>query len=180
MLIKRRFFSSFGRSARSAAAAGALGAAVIAGMLASAAAASTPGEPIALLPPAAPVPAEAASAPVAAPIAAPSGSPIRDRIEAAGGLRIDGEKLHTALLRQFYGAYEFQPVWENRKPQAEALLRAVARAGEHGLDPELFHAGALRKLASLSPIDRDLLLSDAFLGYADALARGAVPDRGPL
>ena len=28
---------------------------------------------------------------------------------------------------------------------------------------------------SLSPIDRDLLLSDAFLGYADALARGAVP-----
>ncbi len=51
----------------------------------------------------------------------------------------------------------------------------MARAGEHGLDPELFHASALRKLASLSPIDRDLLLSDAFLGYADALARGAVP-----
>ena len=51
----------------------------------------------------------------------------------------------------------------------------VARAGDHGLDPELFHAGLLRKLATLSPIDRDLLLSDAFLAYADALARGAVP-----
>jgi murein L,D-transpeptidase YcbB/YkuD len=51
----------------------------------------------------------------------------------------------------------------------------VARAGEHGLDVEMFHASLLRKLASLSPIDRDLVLSDAFLGYADALARGAVP-----
>ncbi len=159
--------------------AGALGAVVMAGMLASAAAASPPGEPIALLPPAAPASGEAAPAPAAVPItvpmAAPSSSPIRDRIEIAGGLRIDGEKLHPALLRQFYGAHEFQPVWENRTPQAEVLIRAVARAGEHGLDPELFHASALRKLASLSPIDRDLLLSDAFLGYADALARGAVP-----
>ena len=105
----------------------------------------------------------------------PVASPIRDRIDSAADLRIGGEKLHTALLRQFYAAHDFQPVWESRKPQAEALLRAVARAGEHGLDPELFHAGLLRKLASLSPIDRDLLLSDAFLGYADALARGAVP-----
>jgi L,D-transpeptidase YcbB len=176
LLFKCRLFSGFGRLARSTVVAGAFGAAVTAGMLASAAAASTPGEPIALLPAAISAPAEASPAPVAAPTAptAPS-SPIRDRIEAAGGPRIDGEKLHTALLRQFYAAHEFQPVWEKRKAQAEALLRAVARTGEHGIDPELFHASALRKLASLSPIDRDLLLSDAFLGYADALARGAVP-----
>ena len=40
------------------------------------------------------------------------------------GLRIGGEKMHTALLRQFYAAYDFQPVWEGRKLQAEALLRA--------------------------------------------------------
>src|SRR5438094_8313149 len=49
------------------------------------------------------------------------------------------------------------------------------QAEEHGLDPERFHAAALRNQAALSPIDRDLLLSDAFLAYADALARGAVP-----
>ncbi|MGE0260853.1 MAG: murein L,D-transpeptidase [Alphaproteobacteria bacterium] len=147
----------------------------MAAMLASAAAASAPGEPIALLAPSAPAPGDATQAPVAVPSAIPSASPIRDRIDTAGGLRIDGEKLRTALLRQFYGAHEFQPVWESRKPQADALLRAVARAGEHGLDPELFHAGALRKLGSLSPVDRDLLLSDAFLSYADALARGAIP-----
>ena len=176
MLTRRGLFSNINGPARSAAVAVALGATMMGGAFA-AAAASNPGEPIALLPAPAAAPAEAA--PVAVPITpqtpAPTGSPIRDRIEAAGGLRIDGEKLRPALLRQFYQAHEFQPVWENRKPQAEALLRAVARAGEHGLDPQLFHASALRRLASLSPIDRDLLLSDAFLGYADALARGAVP-----
>ncbi len=148
-----------------------VGAAAMAGILATAAIASTPGDPTPLLAPASPAPVEAASAPVAAPVA----SPIGNRIDGAAELRIGGQKLRAALLRQFYAAHDFQPVWENRKAQAEALLRAVARAGEHGMDPDLFHVGLLRKLASLSPVDRDLLLSDAFLGYADALARGAVP-----
>ena len=74
----------------------------------------------ALLAPAAPAPAEAAPAPAAVPVA----SPIRDRIDSAADLRIGGEKMHTALLRQFYAAHDFQPVWEGRKSQAEALLRA--------------------------------------------------------
>jgi murein L,D-transpeptidase YcbB/YkuD len=39
----------------------------------------------------------------------------------------------------------------------------------------LFHAALIARAAALSPADRDLLLSDAFLAYADALARGAVP-----
>jgi murein L,D-transpeptidase YcbB/YkuD len=153
-----------------AASAVALGAAALVGMLAAAAIAATPGDPVSLLAPAAPAPAEVASAPVAPPV----DSPIHNRIESAD-LRIDGQKLHAALLRPFYAAHDFQPVWDGRKTQAEALLRAVARAGEHGLDVELFHASLLRRLASLSPIDRDLVLSDSFLGYADALARGAVP-----
>ena len=170
MLTRCRLSSSRSGSAWSAAYA-ALGAAALAGILATAAVASAPGDPVSLLAPAAPAPAETASAPVPAPV----DSPIRNRLDSAAELRVGGEKLHAALLRQFYAAHDFQPVWEDRKAQAEALLRAVAHAGEHGLDPELFHADLLRKLASLSPIDRDLLLSDAFLGYADALARGAVP-----
>lgn len=151
-----------------------LGGIAVAGMLVTTAIASTPGspqgDPVSLLAPTAPAPAAVASAPIPAPV----DTPIHNRIESAD-LRIDGQKLHAALLRQFYAAHDFQPVWESRKAQAEALLRAVARAGEHGLDVELFHAALLRKLASLSPIDRDLVLSDAFLAYADALARGAVP-----
>ena len=49
------------------------------------------------------------------------------------------------------------------------------RAGDHGLAPELFHANLLRSPATLPPLDRELLLSDAFLSYADALARGVMP-----
>ena len=54
-------------------------------------------------------------------------------------------------------------------------MDAVLRAGDHGLAPELFHADLLRSPATLPPLDRELLLSDAFLSYADALARGAMP-----
>src|SRR5262249_34287130 len=43
------------------------------------------------------------------------------------------------------------------------------------LTPELFHADLLRSADSLPALDRELLLSDAFLSYADALARGAMP-----
>src|SRR5205823_12060702 len=88
---------------------------------------------------------------------------------------IGGEHLHMALLRRFYAAHNYEPVWNTRQAQATALLQTVQRAGEHGLDPELFHAAALRDPAALPPTDRDILLSDAFLAYADALARGVLP-----
>jgi murein L,D-transpeptidase YcbB/YkuD len=54
-------------------------------------------------------------------------------------------------------------------------VNAVLRAGDQGLDPKLFHANLLWRKATFPPLYRELLLSDAFLSYADALARGAVP-----
>ncbi len=107
---------------------------------------------------------------------APTGdSEIRSRIESVAGLVVAGERLHGSLLRQFYAAHNFQPVWATRQAQAAALVNAVLRAGEQGLDPNLFHGTLLRNAAALAPTDRELLLSDAFLAYADALARGALP-----
>jgi len=100
---------------------------------------------------------------------------IRSRIDTAGGAIIDGQPLHAVLLRQFYWTHDFKPVWPSHQAQANALLNLVLRAGDHGLDPELFHASLLRNPAALSPIERDLVLSDAVLAYADALARGALP-----
>jgi len=117
-------------------------------------------------------------APDAAPGATPAlsgDSDIRTRIESTTGLVVAGEKLHGALLRQFYAAHNFEPVWTSRQPQAQALVSAVLRAGEHGLDPDMFHGELLRNVAALAPIDRELVLSDAVLSFADALARGAVP-----
>lgn len=140
-------------------------------LMAGSALAAVPGDAGAPLVSAA-LPTEAASNP--APAFADNNA-IRNRLESASGLVVGGEKLRGALLRQFYALNNFAPVWETRQSQADALLKAVLRADEHGLDPALFHAALLHNLASVSPIDRDLLLSDAFLAYADALARGALP-----
>ncbi|HEV8678765.1 MAG TPA: L,D-transpeptidase family protein [Stellaceae bacterium] len=109
------------------------------------------------------------------PASAPGDGELRSRIEGPAGLVVGGEALHRPLLRQFYAGHNFAPVWTTRQAQAEALRNVVLRAGEHGLDPDLFHGAVLRNTAGLSPIDRELLLSDAVLAYADALARGALP-----
>ena len=90
-------------------------------------------------------------------------------------LIVAGERLNAPLLHRFYARHGFQPVWTNRQAQTQSLVDAVLRAGDQGLEPELFHGGLLRHLAGLPPLDRELLLSDSFLSYSDALARGAVP-----
>ena len=98
-----------------------------------------------------------------------------ERIRTASELVVAGEQLNVELLRRFYARHGFAPVWTTRQSQANSLIDAVLRAGDHGLAPELFHANLLRSPATLPALDRELLLSDAFLSYADALARGAMP-----
>jgi L,D-transpeptidase YcbB len=90
-------------------------------------------------------------------------------------LTVAGERVNGELLRRFYARHGFAPVWTNRQAQAMSLMNAVLRAGNQGLPPELFHINLLLSPATLSPLDRELLLSDAFLSYADALARGIMP-----
>jgi L,D-transpeptidase YcbB len=99
---------------------------------------------------------------------------IKRRLD-SGTLQIGGARIHPALLQRFYANHGYDPVWESHQQQAATLWNAVLRAGEHGLDPNLFHAALMAKPAMLSPLDRELLLSDALLTYADALSRGAVP-----
>lgn len=95
-------------------------------------------------------------------------------IESTPDLVVAGERLNVGLLRRFYARHNFAPVWTTRPAQANSLINAVLHAGDQGLSPELFHADLLRS-ATLAPLDRELLLSDAFLSYADALARGVMP-----
>ena len=116
--------------------------------------------------------------PEAVVVPAPQAKPetaIHKLLDGAPELAVGGEQLNAALLRRFYARHDFEPVWTTRRAQANSLVDAVLRAGDQGLDPELFHASLLRHRAILRPLDRELLLSDAFLSYADALARGAVP-----
>ena len=87
---------------------------------------------------------------------------------------VAGERLNVELLRRFYARHGFEPIWTTRPAQANSLTNAVRHAGEHGLAPELFHANLLLS-PTLPPLYRELVLSDAFLSYADALARGVMP-----
>ena len=114
--------------------------------------------------------------PAAPAVTAPvTSAEIAKLINSARVLVIAGERLNGELLRRFYAGRGFQPIWTTRQAEANSLLSAVLRAGDHGLAAELFHANALRNTATLPPLNRELLLSDAFLTYADALARGAMP-----
>jgi murein L,D-transpeptidase YcbB/YkuD len=100
---------------------------------------------------------------------------LRNLIENGPRSSIGGEKLNVELLRRFYARHGFAPVWTTRQDKADSLINAVMRADDHGLAPDLFHADLLRSSSNLPPLDRELLLSNAFLTYADALARGALP-----
>ena len=100
---------------------------------------------------------------------------LRHLIDGAPKLVVAGERVNVELLRRFYQHHGFEPVWTTRQAQANSLMNAVFRAGDQGLDPELFHAALLRHRATLSPLDQELLLSDAVLSYADTLAHGALP-----
>lgn len=119
--------------------------------------------------------AESATAEPAQPEAPPPINPaLKAKLDGSGAVVVEGQRTHAALLRRFYAARNYDTVWD--KHSAQALLTAAGRAEEHGLDPSLFHVGFLQQHgASLDPIDRELLTSDAILGFADALARGAVP-----
>jgi len=112
--------------------------------------------------------------PTVAPFA---GNPeLKARLELPGHLTVAGERMHDRLLRRFYTARGYQTVWADHATEASRLWSAILRAGEHGLDSSLFHSAVLgERGAGLPPVERDLLLSDAFLAYADALSRGAMP-----
>ncbi|MBS0523603.1 MAG: L,D-transpeptidase family protein [Proteobacteria bacterium] len=143
------------------------------GAIVLAAAACAPTEPPVLAPDHEPTVALVSA--TAAATAASASSELRELIESAPKPLVAGERLNVELLRRFYARHGFAPVWTTRQGQAESLINAVLRADDHGLSPELFHADVLRSTATLPTLDRELVLSDAFLSYADALARGAMP-----
>jgi murein L,D-transpeptidase YcbB/YkuD len=121
----------------------------------------------------------AVSEPNAAPPSEPlfTGNPeLKARLDLPGKLTVAGERMHEQLLRRFYAAHGYQTVWTSRSAEASQLWKAVQRAGDQGLDPSLFHSAAIAERGpALPPVEHDLLLSDAFLSYADALSRGAMP-----
>ncbi len=103
-----------------------------------------------------------------------AGAPLAELDTNEPHLIVGGERVDGTLVRDFYARHGFRPVWTRRAEQAEALAETVLRAGEHGLDPEMFLGSLLRRRASFPPLRRDVLITHAALTYAEALAYGAV------
>lgn len=112
-----------------------------------------------------------------------SGSSIQsaiDTLRQTGTLEVVGETICAPeMLVQFYERRAYAQAWtarESSRAGAEALLAAITRAHEDGLDPYRYHLVALRTLSRdrARQIDRDLLLTDAFFLLSSHLLAGSV------
>jgi L,D-transpeptidase YcbB len=107
---------------------------------------------------------------VAAPIcdiARAEAAGLRELLGGDGVLRLAGRGLDRAAFARLYAPRDFAPIWAAAEREA-GLLEALAGASAHGLDPAVFAVPEARGE------ERELLLTDAFLRYASALARGRV------
>ena len=107
-----------------------------------------------------------AGAALAAPANLPDRAAIAGMLETEGALAIAGRPLDRPFLQALYTKRDFQPIWSEER--VAALRRALDDAPSHGID------AAPLPPASPKAADRELLLTDAFLRYAAALARGRV------
>ncbi|HTQ78707.1 MAG TPA: L,D-transpeptidase family protein, partial [Thermoanaerobaculia bacterium] len=106
--------------------------------------------------------------------------------EAAPRLTIAGRTFRASpFLACFYERRGFAPAWSTDgtlRPAAEELLAALAAAADDGLRTEDYRPAVLERLAAaarsrpdvLPLVDLDLLLSDAFLTFANDLRNGRV------
>jgi len=109
--------------------------------------------------------------------AAPGATEIREALESTDTLESGGLKLNRVTLVAAYQARDFEPAWVAPE-MGDAFEVALGAAGRDGLDPESFDFTALKSALSssaLTPVGRELLLSDRFLAYARVMAQGRVP-----
>lgn len=114
---------------------------------------------------------------------------LRGRMEAlAAGLdvRAGDEGLRAiSALPAFYAARGFEPAWlgDDGRARVDELLRAIARAEEHGLEPAHYHAEPLRRLTRsvrgghaevIDSVELEMLASDAFLTLGSHLLVGRI------
>ena len=83
-------------------------------------------------------------------------------------LKLAGRTLDRPTLARLYELRGYEPIWAGAPERELALIEALAGAAAHGLDPAVFAVPKAR------PEERELLLTDAFLRYAAALAQGRV------
>jgi murein L,D-transpeptidase YcbB/YkuD len=91
---------------------------------------------------------------------------IRDALAGTDPLILGGRALDKTTLNTLYGPRGFQAIWTETRQ--ESFRHALEEADSHGLDAHGF------AVTTTQPTARELLLTDAFLRYAEALAHGRV------
>lgn len=105
--------------------------------------------------------------------------------DAPAAPRVAGVALQAAPgVRAFYAGRLYETAWHDPDgrplPRVRSLRRALLGLAEHGLDPQRYHLAALSGLLQVDTadagarVDRELLLTDAFLRAAHDLRSGRV------
>ena len=87
-------------------------------------------------------------------------------LQGGSTIELAGRSVETGTLTPFYAARDYQPVWTTER--RNELTAALADAPSQGLDPGAFTVPQADAAAT------EILLSDAFMRYAVALAHGLV------
>ena len=103
----------------------------------------------------------------AADASAPDSAAIAAALHGPDPLAAAGHTLDKPALIALYEPRGFRPVWTEQREQS--YRHALEDADAHGLD------AASYAVATSKPVARELLLTDSFLRYAEALAHGLVP-----
>ncbi len=129
------------------------------------------------VPSAEPAPPAASSSPAVAPAPAPAATqsrplpppatPLEALLRSEGDLRLGGRLIDRDAVTAVYRNHGFHVLWEPAKQ--DALIKALAQAEIQGLDPADYAVPAV-----VDKLERDVLLTDTFLRYAAALAKGRV------
>ncbi|MEW5729053.1 MAG: L,D-transpeptidase family protein [Pseudomonadota bacterium] len=115
-----------------------------------------------------------ALAPMAEPAFADMAGDVQRRLEEGGGVvRLGDREVDLAPLRDFYRQRGYRLAWSGTAAEAKgdkALLDVQAVAMAEGLAPDSYTVPA-----TVSDIERDLLISDALARFGRDLATGRVP-----
>lgn len=96
-----------------------------------------------------------------------SAVPASAACDTAEALREARGSVDMTATQAFYDAYGPVCAWDDSDSQT--LISMLQMAGDHGLDPEIFHAFAATQATAAM---RDVLLTDGALKYAAAMTRG--------
>jgi murein L,D-transpeptidase YcbB/YkuD len=108
---------------------------------------------------------------------APTAPEIRQSLESSVSLADSELMVDRTRLITAYRARDFKPVWAGHPDMVNALVAALSTSATEGIGPESLGLDALKSVLAnthFPPVERELLLSDRYLGYAQVLAQGRV------